>query len=114
MCLFTRRTIKVLESRFGSENRRSLTGMSSGPEERRGVCTKWYQSLKKLEIVFCVLETVEIMLLRIHVDPPIVNRSIGREMRDLHARLEAMEAMQRRTHVTGDFNDAESKEIEVE
>jgi hypothetical protein len=91
-----------------------LTGRSSIPKERRGVCIKWYQSLKKIEVVFCVLEIVEIMSSRILVDPPIVNHVVGREMRELHTRLEVMEAMQRRTPTTGDISDAESKEIEVE
>jgi hypothetical protein len=35
-------------------------------------------------------------------------------VRELHARLEVMEAMQRRTSVTGDVSDVESEEIEFE
>jgi hypothetical protein len=69
---------------------------------------------KKIEVVFCVLGEVEIMPPRIHVDPPIVNHVVGREVRELHARLEAMEAMQRRKSAAGDISDAESEEIEVE
>jgi hypothetical protein len=42
------------------------------------------------------------------------NRVVGREMRELYERLEAMEAIQRRTHVTEDVSDAEREEIEVE
>jgi hypothetical protein len=80
-----------------------LTGRSSKPEEKRGVCT-----------VFCVLEIVEIMSSRIPVDPPIVNRVVGREMRELRARLEAMEAMQRKAPVARDVSDAKSEEIEIE
>jgi hypothetical protein len=85
-----------------------LTERSRSPR-RRGVGIKWYQSLKK-----SVLGTVEIMPPRIHVVPPIVNYVVGREVRELHARLEAMEVMKRRTSVTGDVSDAESEEIEVE
>jgi hypothetical protein len=51
---------------------------------------------------------------RILVDPPILNHVVGREMRELHTRLEVMEAMQRRTPAAEDISDAESKEIEVE
>jgi hypothetical protein len=70
---------------------------------------------KKLEVVFYVLGTIEIMTPRIRVDPPMENCVVGREMRELLARLEAMEEMQRRTHVAEDnVSDAKSEEIEVE
>jgi hypothetical protein len=61
-----------------------------------------------------VLGTVEAMPPRIRTGPPIENRVVGREVRELRARLEAMEAMQRRTPTTEDVSDAESEEIEVE
>jgi hypothetical protein len=61
-----------------------------------------------------VLGTVEAMSSRIRTGPPIENRVVGREVRELRARLEAMEAMQRRTPVAEDVSDAESEEIEVE
>jgi hypothetical protein len=61
-----------------------------------------------------VLGVVEIMPPRIHIDPPIVNCVVGREVRELCTRLEAMEAIQRRKFVAGDVSDAESEEIEVE
>jgi hypothetical protein len=61
-----------------------------------------------------VLETVGIMSPRIHVVPPIVNRVVEREMRELRARLETMKEMQRRTPVAGDLSDAKREEIEVE
>jgi hypothetical protein len=54
------------------------------------------------------------MLSRIRVVPPIVNYAVGREVRELHARLEAMEVIKRRTSVARDVSDAESEEIEVE
>ena len=69
----------------------------------------WYQSLKKFEVVLCVLEIVEIMPPRIHVDPPMENRVVGREMREIHARLEKMEAMQKRKPTIEDISDAESE-----
>jgi hypothetical protein len=69
---------------------------------------------KKLEVEFSVLGTVEAMSLRVRTGPPIANRVVGREMRELHARLEAMEAMQRRTPVAEDVSDVESEEVEVE
>jgi hypothetical protein len=61
-----------------------------------------------------VLRIVEVMPPRVRTRPPIANRAIGREMRELHARLEVMEAMQRRTPTIEDVSDAESEEIEVE
>jgi hypothetical protein len=43
-----------------------------------------------------VLEIVEAMSTRVCIVPPIENRVVGREVRELRTRLEAMEAMQRR------------------
>jgi hypothetical protein len=48
------------------------------------------------------------------VEPPVANRVVEREMRELCARLEVMEAVQRRAPDVGDVSDAESEEIEVE
>jgi uncharacterized sporulation protein YeaH/YhbH (DUF444 family) len=48
------------------------------------------------------------------VEQPLANRAIEREMRELHARLEAMEAAQRRAPDAGYISDAESEEVEVE
>jgi hypothetical protein len=48
------------------------------------------------------------------VEPPVANRVVEREMRELCARLEAMEAMQRRAPDVGDISEAESEETEVE
>ena len=76
------------------------------PQGERGVFTKWYQSLNKIEFVLSVLGTVEAMSPRVHVEPPLENRVVGREMRELRARLEAMEAMQKRTPTAEDASDA--------
>jgi hypothetical protein len=51
---------------------------------------------------------------RRHVEPPISNRIVEREMRELRARLEVMEATQRRAPDVGDISEEESEEIEVE
>jgi hypothetical protein len=48
------------------------------------------------------------------VEPPLVNRAVEREMQKVHARLETMEATQRRAPDAGDISDAESEEVEVE
>jgi hypothetical protein len=48
------------------------------------------------------------------VEPPIANRIVEREMRDLRAILEVMEVTQRTTLDFGDISDAKSEEIEVE
>jgi hypothetical protein len=61
-----------------------------------------------------VLENVEAMSSRVCIGPPIENRVVGREVRDLCARLEVMEEIQRRTYATRDLSDAESEEIEFE
>jgi hypothetical protein len=47
-------------------------------------------------------------------EAPLANRVVEREMRELHARLETMEATQRRAPDVGDVSDAESEEVEVE
>jgi hypothetical protein len=47
------------------------------------------------------------------VEPPLANRVVERDMQELHARLEAMEAMHRRTPNAGDINNVESEEVEV-
>jgi hypothetical protein len=61
-----------------------------------------------------VLGTVEAMSSRIHTGAPMVNHVVGREMRELRASLEVMEAMQRRTHAAEDVSNAEREEIEFE
>jgi hypothetical protein len=45
------------------------------------------------------------------VEPPLANRVVEREMRELRARLEVMEAAQRRAPDAGDISDAESEEV---
>jgi hypothetical protein len=47
-------------------------------------------------------------------EPPIANRAMKREMRELKARLDFMEIVQRRAPDIGDFSDAENEEVEVE
>jgi glucose-6-phosphate isomerase len=54
------------------------------------------------------------MLPRRQGEAPLTNRVVEREMRELHARLETMEATQRRAPNVRDVSDAESEEIEVE
>jgi hypothetical protein len=65
------------------------------PLDRRGVCTKWYRSLKNIEVALNVLGMVEAMSLRIHIEPSMENHVVGRKMREICARLEAMEAKKR-------------------
>jgi hypothetical protein len=40
------------------------------------------------------------------VEPPIANRAVEREMRELRARLEVIEEMQRRAPDAGDVSEA--------
>ena len=48
------------------------------------------------------------------MQPPVANRAIEREMRELRARLEVMEVVQRRESDAGDVSEVESEEREVE
>jgi hypothetical protein len=48
------------------------------------------------------------------VEPPVGNRDMEREMKELRARLDSMETMQRRAPDAGDINDAENEEVEFE
>jgi hypothetical protein len=50
---------------------------------------------------------------RRRVEPPVANKDMEREMRELPARLNAMETTQRRAPNAGDFSEAEI-EVEVE
>jgi hypothetical protein len=51
---------------------------------------------------------------RRRVDPPVANRAMEREMRELRVRLDAMETTQRRAPDAGDVSEAEMEEVEVE
>jgi hypothetical protein len=57
---------------------------------------------------------INTMPLRRLVDPPIENRAMEREMRELKARLDAMETTQRRAPDARDVSDADNEEVEVE
>jgi hypothetical protein len=45
------------------------------------------------------------------VEPPVENIAMEREMRELRARLDAMETTQRRAPDVGDVSDAENEEV---
>jgi hypothetical protein len=47
-------------------------------------------------------------------NPPVANRAMEREMREIRAILDAMETTQRREHDPGYVSDEERKEREVE
>jgi len=49
---------------------------------------------------------------RKRIDPPIANRVMEREMRELRARLDSMETTQRRARDIGDVSEAEMEEVE--
>jgi hypothetical protein len=69
---------------------------------------------KRTQILLCEGGPVIIMPLRRCVELPIVNRVVEMEMRELCARLEAMEAVQRREPDVGDISEVESEETEFE
>jgi hypothetical protein len=48
------------------------------------------------------------------VEQTLANWVVEREMREIHTRLEAIEATQRRAPDTGDMDVTERKEVEVE
>jgi hypothetical protein len=56
---------------------------------------------------------ISTMFPRRRAEPHVENRAMEREMRELCARLDAMETAQRRAHDVGDVNDAENEEVEV-
>jgi hypothetical protein len=47
------------------------------------------------------------------VEPPLSNRAMEREMREIRARLEVMEVAQRRAPDVVDVSNAESEEVEA-
>ena len=49
---------------------------------------------------------------RKRIDPPVANRVMEREMRELRARLDSMETTQRRALDVGDVSEAEMEEVE--
>jgi hypothetical protein len=57
---------------------------------------------------------VSIILPRRCVELPVENRVMERKMRELRARLDAMETTQIRAPDAGDVSDAENEEVEVE
>jgi hypothetical protein len=59
-------------------------------------------------------ENVSTMLPRRHAEPPIANRAVEREMRELCVRLDVMDTVQSREPNVGDVSDAEREEIEFE
>jgi hypothetical protein len=59
-----------------------------------------------LNFVRSGIRIVSTMLPRRRVDPPVANRAMEREMRELRARLDAMETTQRRVLDAGDVSEA--------
>jgi hypothetical protein len=57
---------------------------------------------------------INAMFPRIRVEPPVENRSMERDMRELIARLDVTEIAQRREPNVGDVSDAENEEVVVE
>jgi hypothetical protein len=82
---------------------------------------KWYQSEYKID--FCRekgilvsdrgIKSVSTMPPRRHVEPPVTNKAMERDMRELCARMDAMEIAQRRAPDAGDISEAENEEVEV-
>jgi hypothetical protein len=78
---------------------------------------EWYQ--RRYIIDFCRkrsrlismrgIRYINTMPPRRRVEPPVENRAMEREMRELCARLDAMETTQRRAPDAGDVSDAEMK-----
>jgi hypothetical protein len=51
---------------------------------------------------------------RRRAEPPVENQAMEREMREIRARLKAMETTQRRGPNVGEISDAKNEEVEVE
>jgi hypothetical protein len=62
----------------------------------------------------CVKRKFRIMPPRRCRERPVVNAAMEEEMRQLRARLDAMETTQRRAPEVGDVSEAESEDVEVE
>jgi hypothetical protein len=50
---------------------------------------------------------------RRHIDRPMINATMEEEMRQLCARLDSMEIMQRRAPNAGDINESENEDVEA-
>jgi hypothetical protein len=59
-------------------------------------------------------EKVSTMMPRRRAEPPVENRVVEREMREICARLDVMETTQRIAPDAGDVSDVESEEKKVE
>jgi hypothetical protein len=87
-----------------------------------GFAQEWYQSYHRIDLCgrrsTLVSESgirhISTMPPRRRVEPPIANRAMEREIRELGARLDAMEIAQRRALDVGDVSDAENEEVEVD
>jgi hypothetical protein len=80
---------------------------------------EWYQSEYRIE--FCRekgklismrgIKSVSTMPPRRRAEPFVANRAMEREMRELLARMDAMETAQRRAPDVGDINEDENEEV---
>jgi hypothetical protein len=80
-----------------------------------GVCVKWYQSI---DIVCRQQEKIErrrlgIIPLRRCRERLVVNEAMEEEMRQICARLDAMETTQRRAPDAGDVSESENEYVEA-
>jgi hypothetical protein len=82
----------------------------------RGLHQEWYQSEAiinfyrreiKIDIKRRDIRRVSTIPLRRCADPPVANRAMEREMRELCVRLDAMKTTQRRAPDAGDIIEAE-------
>jgi hypothetical protein len=60
------------------------------------------------------IKSISTMLPRRRVDPPVANRAMEREMRELCARLDSMETTQRRVPDARDVSKEENEEVKFE
>jgi hypothetical protein len=89
---------------------------SCEPQEVVGVCVKWYQSTN---FVYIQEENIEMRKLGIMPakrcrDRSVVNETMEEEMRQLRARLYAMDTTQRREPNVGDVSEYENEDVEAE
>jgi hypothetical protein len=91
----------------------------------RGFAPEWYQSYYRID--FCRkrrqrrglvstsgIRNISTMSPRRCVEPPVANIAMETYMRELRARMDAMETTKRRASDAGDINDAENEEVEVD
>ena len=97
---------------FGLRNSNDRRPRGQASLWREGVCIR-VVSEKNTDLTYVGRKiSANTILPRKCIDPPVANRVMEREMRELRARLDSMETTQRRAPDVGDVSEAEMEEVE--